>query len=189
MTCIGLSNTISIMSDIDVLAAIKELDSVLHKMDSKYVLFTCGGAALIYLGYEGRRTGDIDVIEDELDEALVEASKIVAKNLKIPQSWLNNKASPLGKRLGKNWKSKCTVLFQGNAITLKCISRQDLISSKLHAAVDRRSKDYKDIIWLKPSLAELESAKSYTLKQSKIETYEIWVNGILAEIKKDLGYE
>lgn len=175
------------MGEIDVLEAMKELDSVLHKMGSTYELFTCGGAALIYLGYETRRTGDIDIIEDELDETLKEAVAVVAKKLRIGESWLNNKVSPLGKRMGKNWKSKCTVLFKGKAILLKCISRQDLINSKLHAAVDRR-KDYNDILWLKPSLAELDLAKEYTLKQSEIETYEVWVNGFISEIKKDLGY-
>ncbi|MCM0606006.1 MAG: hypothetical protein KA715_07935 [Xanthomonadaceae bacterium] len=111
------------------------------------------------------------------------------KKIRINESWLNNKVSPLGKRLGKNWKSKCNIIFKGNAVTLKSISRQDLINSKLHAAVDRRSKDYNDILWLKPTLSELEFAKKYTLKQSEAETFEVWVNGYISEIKKDLGYE
>jgi hypothetical protein len=177
------------MSEIDVLKAIQELDVILHQMGRSYELFTCGGAALIYLGYESRRTGDIDIIEDVLDEKLKTAVAHVAIKLRISDTWLNNTVSPLGKRLGKNWKSKCTVIFKGNAITLKCISRQDLINSKLHATVDRRSKDYHDILWLKPTPTELELAKKYTLKQNETENYVIWVNGYVSELKKDLGYE
>ncbi|MCM0606005.1 MAG: hypothetical protein KA715_07930 [Xanthomonadaceae bacterium] len=67
------------MAEIDVLQAIRELDSVLHEMGCTFELFTCGGAALIYLGYETRRTTDIDIIEDELDETLKKAAAIVAK--------------------------------------------------------------------------------------------------------------
>lgn len=177
------------MDEIDVLEAIKELDSVLNEIGCSYELFTCGGAALIYLGYETRRTGDIDIIEDNIDETLKNASIKVAKKLRINEGWLNNKVSPLGKRLGKNWKSKCTVVFKGKSILLKCISRQDLINSKLHATVDRQSADYNDILWLKPTLKELEVAKAYTIKQNNSETYKVFVNGYISEIKKDLGYE
>jgi len=36
-------------------------------------LYTCGGAALIFLGYEDRRTGDVDIIHNEIDKTLAKA--------------------------------------------------------------------------------------------------------------------
>lgn len=88
--------------------------------------------------------------------------------------------------MSKGWKSKCQILFQGSAITLKTISRQDLISSKLHAAVDRQAVDYTDIIWLKPNKQELEVAKAYALKQGEIENYEVFVNHYVQELMNEL---
>ena len=52
-------------NDIDVKTAIKELDRVLASQGAEYTLYTCGGAALIFLGYEGRVTGDVDVILEQ----------------------------------------------------------------------------------------------------------------------------
>ena len=173
--------------DIDVKKAIAELDLILNKKGSNYTLFICGGASLIFLGYDGRRTGDVDIIEQEIDEILSDASTAVSKKLKIPTDWLNNKVTPLGDRLGKNWKSKSVELFKGHALTLMSISRQDLINSKLHAAVDRKAKDYKDLIWLKPTLKELKAAEVYALRQSKTETYGVFVSAYIQELMNDLG--
>lgn len=130
---------------------------------------------------------DIDVILEKFDKPLENAVAEVAKQLKISTTWLNNQVTPLGTRLGKGWKSKCQTLFQGGAVTLKAISRQDLISSKLHAAVDRQAVDYTDIIWLKPTKQELEIAKKYTLKQGKVETYEVFVKHYVLELMNELG--
>jgi len=173
--------------DIDVKTAIKELDQVLVKQEKQYTLYTCGGAALIFLGYEGRGTGDVDVILEKFDKPLENAVKEVAQKLKIPTTWLNNQVTPLGGRLSKGWKSKCQVLFEGDGVVLKAISRQDLISSKLHAAVDRASIDFSDILWLRPTKEELAKAKEYTLKQGTVETYEVFVNHYIQELMNELG--
>lgn len=173
--------------DIDVKSAIRELDNFLIKSGKLYILYTCGGAALIFLGYEGRGTGDVDVILETFDNELELAVAAVAKKLKIPPTWLNNKVTPLGSRLEKGWKKKCEDLFVGKAIILKSISRQDLISSKLHATVDRASVDYSDIIWLKPTKNEIEVAREYVLNQSDLETYEVFVNSYVKELMNELG--
>ena len=122
----------------DINAAIVELDKLIAKKRFSYVLYTCGGAQLIFLGYTTRRTEDVDLIQDEIDEPLRLASLEVAKKLKIQNDWLNNKVSTLSQRLGKGWKKKTVILFEGKAITLMGLNRQDLISSKLHAAIDRK---------------------------------------------------
>jgi hypothetical protein len=174
------------VSEINVLRAIQELDSALKPTGETYTLYICGGAALIFLGFDGRRTGDVDIIEEKIDEPLQDAAVQVAEKLKISETWLNNKVASLGQRLEKNWKSKCTTLFTGKAITLKSISRQDLINSKLHATVDRHSQDYKDLLWLRPTQKELILARAYTVKQNPAETYSVFVDAYISELKKDL---
>jgi hypothetical protein len=113
----------------------------------------------------------------------------VAKKLKIQDDWLNNKVSTLSQRLGKGWKKKAVVLLEGKAITLMGLNRQDLISSKLNAAIDRKGEDYEDLLFLKPNVAEIEIARKYVLKQkSDIETSEAFINAWVKELKNDLGY-
>lgn len=174
----------------DINQAIKELDILIKAKGLHYVLYTCGGAQLVFLGYSTRRTEDVDLIHDQIDQPLREASIVVAKKLGIQEDWLNNKVSSLGKRLAKGWKKKTVVLFDGEAITLMGLNRQDLISSKLHAAIDRKGEDYEDLLFLKPSVDEIEVARAYVLKQKNdFETSEVFINAWVRELKNDLGYD
>lgn len=178
--------------DIDVLRAIKLLNEVLEQMGEHFTLYTCGGAALIFLGYSGRKTEDIDVIQTEFDSTLEAASLKVAKQLGYEPTWLNNEVHDLGRRLGRGWKKKCTVLFKGDGVTLMSISRQDLINSKFHAVVNRKGADIKDLLFLKPNLQELTAAGDYAIAQGVsdgIETSEVFVRYWLNDIKKELGLE
>jgi hypothetical protein len=173
----------------DINGAIKELDKLIAKTGLSYVLYTCGGAQLIFLGYTSRRTEDVDLIHDKIDEDLRLASLEVAKKLGIQDDWLNNKVSSLSQRLGRGWKKKTVVLFEGKAITLMGLNRQDLISSKLHAAIDRKGEDYEDLLFLKPSIPEIELAHKYVLKQkSDMQTSEVFIHAWVKELKRDLGY-
>lgn len=170
--------------------AIKELDILIKAKGLSYVLYTCGGAQLVFLGYSTRRTEDVDLIHDKIDQPLRDASIEVAYKLGIQEDWLNNKVSSLGNRLAKGWKKNTVILFDGEAITLMGrLNRQDLISSKLHAAIDRKGEDYNDLLFLKPSMDEIEVAREYVLKQkSDLETSEVFINAWIRELKNDLGY-
>lgn len=181
---IGLTNK----DKMTIIEGITELDKILSSQGLTYTLYTCGGAQLIFLGYTERRTEDVDLIHVKLDESLVNASIEVAKKLNLSEDWLNNEASSLGKRLGKGWKSKTVLLFEGKSIKLMGLNRQHLINSKLHAAVDRKGEDYQDLLFLKPDSTEIDRAEEYTLKQkSDIETYSIFVKAWVKELKSDLG--
>ena len=173
-----------------VIEGIKELDKVLSSQKLTYTLYTCGGAQLIFLGYSDRRTEDVDLIHLKLDESLVKASIKVAKKLNLSEDWLNNKVNSLGKRLGKGWKSKTVLLYEGKSIKLMGLSRQHLINSKLHAAVDRKGEDYQDLLFLNPDSVEIGIAEEYTLKQkSDVETYSVFVKAWVKELKNDLGLD
>ncbi len=177
-----------IKENMDILVAIQELDQILSKKKLSYDLYICGGAQLIFLGYTDRRTQDVDLIQDKIDNKLKNASKLVAKKLEIQDDWLNNKVSSLNGRLTKGWKKNTISLFKGKAIHLLGLHRQDLINTKLHAAIDRMGEDYADLLFLKPTRQEIEAAQIYVSKQKKdIETAEIFINAWVKELKNDLG--
>jgi hypothetical protein len=175
---------------IDVLRAAELLDAELIKLGEKFTLYICGGAALIFLGYSGRKTEDIDFIESEIDPILQTAADRAGKQLGYAPSWLNNDVADLGRRLGKGWKKTCTVVFNGEGLCLMSLSRQNLINSKLHAAVQRKAQDMDDLIFLRPDSSELEAAAEYATEQGVadgVETFGVWVNHYVRELKKDLG--
>ena len=168
--------------------ALAELNKELAKRDKSYTLYTCGGAALQLLGISTRDTVDIDVIAEKLDDELIAAKNAVAKKLRISEEWLNNEVTPIAKRLPKGWKKNCTEVSSASHLVVYSLSRQDLINSKLHATVDRHAEDYDDLLALKPNPAEIKLARKYVLKQKdKIETYEVFVNGVIRRLNKDLG--
>lgn len=167
--------------------ALKLLDEELNKHNCQFTLFVAGGAALRLLGIISRETVDVDIITDALDPILLEARAKVARKLRISEEWLNNKVSPLGKRLQPGWQIRSVRAFESKNLTVFALSRQDLICAKLHAAVDRHAEDYNDLIAIKPNLEELAIARIYTLKLGDTETYQVFVDGILNILKKELG--
>jgi hypothetical protein len=92
--------------------------------------------------------------------------------------------------LGRGWKRKTVLLFQGNAIILMGLNRQDLINAKLHAAIDRKGEDYEDLLFLKPTLPEIKLAEKYVLKQNKnMETASVFIKAWIKELKNDLNHD
>lgn len=173
----------------DIQRALKLLNKELIKADCRFTLYACGGAALRLLGVITRDTVDIDVITDQLDPVLIEAKNRVARKLRISEDWLNNKVTPLAERLSSDWMCHCIQVFTASHLSVYSISRQDLINAKLHAAVDRYAQDYNDLIDIRPTEQELETAREYTLKQGDTETYGVFVNGIVKSLRKDLGFK
>jgi hypothetical protein len=167
--------------------ALNALNQELNKIDRSYTLYICGGAALQLLGIIARDTIDVDVIADQLEKPLIDASLKVAKKLRIADDWLNNKVNPIASRLSPDWKEHCIEALKLSHLTIYSLCRQDLINAKLHAATDRRAGDISDLVDLKPTLAELAAARKHVLKQNDSETYSVFVDGVINLIKKDIG--
>ncbi len=180
---------------IQIKRAIKALDKGLQKENFSINLYICGSAALVLLGISIRKTGDIDLIAKTIEPALDRAIKRVAKKLNYPENWLNNRVSPIIDRLPSNWEKTSLEVYKGKNLTVYTLSRQNLINSKLHACVERRSLDYVDLLSLSPTKSEIEKAKRYCLKQKsselttkdKKDSYKTWVNGFINILIMDLG--
>lgn len=175
---------------INVIKAIECLDTELASMGCNYTIYTCGGASLILLGFSSRATEDVDVIQTKIDAPLEAAAAIVARKFQYNKEWLNNQVHDLGRRLGKGWKRRTSVLYTGEALCVRSISRQDLINSKFHALVNRQGEDLPDVVFLNPSDEELRIAVEYTTAQGEtdgIETQSVFANGWLKLVKQELG--
>lgn len=153
------------ISDIELI--FKELDNELMKIEKSYNLYVCGGAAMQLLGYENRQTQDVDVLSTAIDEDLFRASKNVSKKYNLSEYWLNNRVSELIRKLPDNWVENSVIAYSGKYLSVYVISRQDLINSKLLAAINRLSNDEADLIFLRPNEEELQIAKSFCIKNNK----------------------
>ena len=136
-----------------------------------YDLIVIGGSALLALGLVSRPTRDIDVValggSSRLHEALplpqplAHARDRVARDLDLPEDWLNSQAAQDMLRLGlpDNFVDRLTRREYGPSLTVHYASRVDQIHFKLHATVDRGGgRHFADLQALEPTHHELTIA-------------------------------
>lgn len=115
-----------------------------------------GGAALQLLGVVTRATKDCDVVDPDLSEDILSASREFAARNDLPADWLNNGPASLLTELPSDWKERRNEVYSGAALHVFSLGRIDLLRSKLYAYLDR-GIDLDDVYALKPSTAEIES--------------------------------
>lgn len=148
----------------------KNLDEKLAEMGLERDIFICGGAALISLGVISRETQDIDVVAPQLDPAFLAIANRVGNLLGLKEGWFNNGPDDLLQHLEGAWKKRARLVFEGKSLRVNCLSRQDLLNTKLWAACDR-IEDVPDIVGMKPNFNEIKTAKKWVLK---CDTSKIW---------------
>lgn len=152
------------MENINVTRALRQLNKELKDDGIFETIYTLGGAALYLLGYKDRATVDVDDLRDIMTGPIFECSKRVAKKLDIHEFWLNTAAAPLVKYFEKDWQEKSQLIFSASNLKVYSVDRQTLINTKLAAACNRYESDDKDLVWLKPTKKELNTAKKYVRK-------------------------
>jgi hypothetical protein len=161
------------------------LDQEMEQAKIERSLIICGGAALITLGWIRRETRDVDVIIPDLDEELLKAAGVVATKLRLREDWLNNVVSPIKFGLPKGWEDRSVPIFEGKALTIKSLGRQDLIATKLLGACDR-GDDVADLIAAAITSEELKLAKDWVLKQDGSEIWPQIVEECVSEIERQI---
>src|SRR5688572_8140587 len=131
-------------------AVLRRLDEELTKLGEKRTLVVCGGSALIVMNVIDRRTRDIDVIAPPIDDGLEKIAKALAKEFGLAENWLNDWPAPLARDLTKGWQSRTVAIFNGKALELRALGREDLLATKLYAFCDRED-DFDDVVKLKPT--------------------------------------
>ena len=165
-------------------------------------IIICGGSALIALRLRDRTTTDVDVVAlmnekkellspDPLPEFLLSAARQVARDLGLSPEWLNNGPSrgegglfQMG--LPAGFVTRLTGRRFGKRLFAFFIAREDQIHFKLYAAADQRSGTHlNDLLALKPTDAELETAARWAMTHDVSEGFKFVLKDLLSQI----GYE
>lgn len=165
-----------------------------------------GGAALNLLGIVKRVTRDVDVLAlgrlgevgvptgldppEPLPEPLARAIRKVARDLRLPQDWMNAKMGgqwetglPPGLSARVRWRE-----YGGLAVGV--VDRYDLIFFKLYAAADDvgpASVHYKDLLALRPDEAELRAAEKWVRDQDPSPGFGASLEAVVARLRADVG--
>ena len=160
------------------------LDEELAKKGITRDIIICGGAALVSLGYTNRATADVDSITF-LDNDFKKIADTLSEELKLKNGWLNSAVRSLGEDLPVGWETRAELIFSGKVLTVKSLSRLDLIFSKLYAAVDR-SDDISDLIEMKITEEEINNTKKLVLEKDASEIWPELVEQCIAELRRRL---
>lgn len=133
-------------------------------------LIIYGGAALISMDIISRATVDIDVFSPHLDAVIVKAIKTIAEKHLYDENWINSTGSAFSYELPQGWRERSIVFFKGKVLTVKTLSRIDLIFTKFLAELDR-GEDLEDLKSLKPTKNDLEKIKSALIN---LESNQAW---------------
>ena len=146
-----------------------QIDEHLEKRDEKYELTIFGSGALLIQGIcrHDRTTVDIDLVEPKMNLTLqLIASEIAEKN-GMDMKWLNSAGHIFSRSFPNNWKDRTKLIFKREYLTVKVLSRKDLIATKFYSYCIRNlNTDKGDLIDLKPSKDELNFAKQWVLSLS-----------------------
>lgn len=157
-----------------------------------YDLVVVGGSALLALDLVQRATRDVDVVAlvgvdglisaVDLPDGLLVARNRVARDLGVPEDWLNN--GPAGMlRLGlpSGFEQRWETREYGPGLTVRWASRLDQIHLKLYAAVDQAGKHLRDLEALDPQLDELIAAAKWAREHDPSE-------GFVSPLREALTY-
>jgi hypothetical protein len=168
----------------NILSALKSLNQELVIEKECRTLIACGGGVLSVMGVISRQTRDLDVITPNIDDVLLKCSHRVANKLGLDIEWLNNGPSGFIRDLEKGWELRTEIIFNGSHLTVKALSRHDLIATKLQGMCDRDEYDMEVLLNLKVTIDEVSSLKNWVLKQ---DGSVYWPERVESQFKKLLN--
>lgn len=139
---------------IDVEKALQILDLKLSQAGENLNITICGGASLVLLGLNDRKTADIDVLLPRISEKVKEITLNIKEEMDYSKHWFNTGASSFINILPRGWEERCTIVYKGKSLTAHSISKLDLAVMKLYGSLDRDS-DYRDLLKIRMSEDDL----------------------------------
>ncbi len=186
------------------LALLKELNDWLAFEGCEPVEWVvCGGTALLLQGLVIRTTRDVDVLGcwnpismqvvplAEFPEQVCRCIAKVAENhpglAGMKDHWVNLGPSQIARwGLPPGYEQRLRTIEVGSHLTLKLLSRDDLIPLKLYAAADdlgqRQRVHLDDLKALEPTFDELDTALSWVLALPDIEPRKPQLQAIVEEL-------
>lgn len=151
-----------------------------------------GGAALALLGVTERQTRDVDILHPELSPEVSAAARQFAAQLRagdvdLADDWLNNGPVALAGLLPPGWEGRTRESFEGTALRLRVLGREDLLKTKLFALCDRGT-DLADCLALQPDAEELAEAEPWLAGPDAHPGWPDHVRASLADLGRRLGH-
>ena len=143
------------------------IEECLEKRGEKHDLIIFGSGALLIQGIcrHDRVTMDIDLVEPKMNTTLQLIAFEIAEEYGMDIKWLNSAGHIFSRNFPNNWKNRTKLIFKGSHLSIKVLSRKDLIATKFYSYCMRNLKtDRDDLIDLKPSKAELNFSKKWVIK-------------------------
>ncbi|NCC51213.1 MAG: hypothetical protein EOM20_08365 [Spartobacteria bacterium] len=185
--------------DFDILdASLSLLEARLRIAGSEPLqLVVCGGSALVATRLVLRTTKDVDILAyidaanqmqdpDPMPDVLVNAARVVAETLNLPEDWLNTGPADLF-RMGLPDGFACRLIERkfGPILRVHFISRIDQIHFKLYASVDRGGYHIDDLMALKPTTKEMVQAAKWSTTHDVSEGYVMLLKNLLTQLGFD----
>lgn len=122
-------------------------------------LYLVGGSAGLLSGLlsEARTTGDVDVTTIEPGKSwsdVLRAAQMVAKELDLPATWLNDKCRMYAWCLPLGWRERSERARTFGPIEIWLLNRRDFIAAKVVSAPSR-PQDLEDLHAVRPTDEEL----------------------------------
>ena len=127
------------LSHDDIVDAFKDLSDRLGRKRVKAQIYIVGGAAIALAFRRSRRTFDVDALILEGHGAVLEASREVARQRGLPESWLNEQATTY---MPTNRDERAKTVFASAHLVVTGASAEHLLAMKLRSA---RQADLADI--------------------------------------------
>ena len=166
-------------------------DRYLTEHELRFEAIVIGGTALNLLGVVSRPTKDCEFLYPKIPEEIARASRAFAAQIRgadvVQHDWLNNGPATLVDHLPFGWQERVQDAFDGVALHLRCLGRQDLLCAKLFALCDR-GIDLDDCVALAPSPEELVAVQVWLEPQDGNPHWPAHVQNTLADVARRLGY-
>ena len=171
-------------------------DRLATATSATFDLLVCGGSALLFHGLSKRATKDVDVLAlirqnaagaimpvtaKPLPPAIAATAEIVARDFSLASSWINpGPTSILDFGLPEGMLERAAMKRYGPALTVRFISRLDLIYLKLDAASEGPGKHFDDLKTLNPTAGELRQAAKWCVSNvDRSEGYRALLKNLL----------
>ncbi len=174
------------------LPTVEAFERHLAGLELRFETVVIGGSALALLGVTTRQTRDFDILAPEIPAAITEAARSFAKAQRslgnvLVDDWLNNGPMQLAEILPPGWELRVRMAFEGQALVLRTLGRDDLLKTKLFALSDRGT-DLADCVALGPTAAELEAARHWLEAQDGNPDWPAHVRTTLEDLARRLGH-
>ena len=151
------------MTGTDIESHLARLGEVFSFPEEVEILLIGGAAGILTKELmPSRTTGDCDVIHylpEHAEQAVLEASHMVASERGLPAGWFNSKAMQLD-ILPDGWHTRKVLVGSFGQLRVFALSRRDLLATKFYAGHPR---DIEDITVMKPTKKELSVVRTYLM--------------------------